>query len=720
MKKIYFALIALSACAFVACNEIGVETVNETPGTVEMTVVAGDATSKTALSGTKIIWSGTEKLKVIEAVTGGTDDKKFPSKDSSAGTTEDGGQTMSFNVTLDSHEGATSFQYVALYPNTAFNKATSLSNIAVNSLSAQDPSATGFDPAADFLISQVSDASASQPTSINMAFARKIAIAEMTIKNLDSSDDITSITFSAVKDSKDVVVAGRSKVDFTTSTVDYGSNLQSYAINMDYTGDNVKANTSSGAKTYFTCYPFSLAADDQFTVVVETASHRFTRVITLAGAQTLEFNPGDVSRFSVNMTGVTGVAKAVSLRYAEFTREDVFGHGITTNSYSAIDLDKAHGDKWTGYVNYYNSGFGIRRADDGQNDSFVKLPDFTEEISTVTVTLSASITAGSEKALLLESADDTFTGSIASLDAVTDQMEYVFDVASDNINTAYLRCKGAAAYIKKVAVVTKKAENRTQLSAPTDVTAALDGTNDIALTWTKAADAVGYEIVCTPTAGNPVVKEVGDVASYTVEGLANNTEYTITMYSIPDYYTHTKSVAAASTPASVTTTKGASYVLEAVKATGNNGYASSYNVTINEKQWNAPGNQSFDGYWRIGGKSITNADRVIYSKEAITSDNITSVVITTNGKSNTNLTVNSVKVEVYDTAAHAAAGGSTGRVAELTNTDDDWAVGTSKVLTFNKADATSWESLFYRITFNLSNSKSSNYGVDFQKAEFFE
>ena len=73
MRKIYFAIIALSACALVACNKQEKEIVNEVPGTVEMTVVAGDAATKTALSGGTIIWSGTEKLQVVEEVTGGTD-----------------------------------------------------------------------------------------------------------------------------------------------------------------------------------------------------------------------------------------------------------------------------------------------------------------------------------------------------------------------------------------------------------------------------------------------------------------------------------------------------------------------------------------------------------------------------------------------------------------------------------------------------------------------
>lgn len=727
MRKIYLAIIALSACAFAACNKQEKEIVNEVPGTVEMTVVAGDAATKTALSGGTIIWSGTEKLQVVEEVTGGTDNGKCFAKESSAGSSSDAGATMNFNVTLDSHTGATSFRYAAFYPSSAFQAVTNMSNVAVNTPYEQSPTTDSYDPAADLLISEISASSASQPTNINMAFARKVAIGKMTVKNLASSDDIVSVTFSAKQGATDVTLAGRSKVDFATSTVNYGSNIKNKSLILDFSGDGVKMNTAAGAPVYFVCYPFELnvANSGEFTVVVETATHRYTRNVVLTGAQTLNFTAGDVSRFSVDMTSANVVAKAVSLHYAEYTRADAYAAGATGNSYVNISSDKTHGDKWSGRVSYYNDGFGLRNTS-STNDSYLKLPDFVEKIMTVTVELSVAFvhnnTPEIDTYLSLESASDLASKSIASLDQVDDQMTYVFDLSAGDVKTAYLRATGNPAYVKRVIVTTAKADTRTQLSAPTGVAAALDGTNDIALTWTKAANAVGYEIVCTPGVGDPVVTEVGDVASYKVEGLANTTTYTITMYSIPDNYTHTKSVAAASTPTTVTTTKGASYVLDAVKASSNNSYASNYDVTINGKGWKAPGNQNNTGFWRIGGSS-TNcnpADRVIYSKEVITTDNISQVVINTNGKSRASITVNSIKLEVYDTAENMAAGGAEGRKALLTNTDSNWAVGTAKTVTFNKADSANWGSCFFKITFNISNSSSSNGGVDFQKASFYE
>lgn len=559
MKKNLFAIVALSACSLIACDKQDVKITDDAPRTVEMKVLAGDASTKTELNGSAIIWSGTEKLQVIEYVTGGDDDKRYFNKESSAGTTSDAGATMSFNVTLNTHNGGTAYKYAAVYPSSAFVGATSFGTVNFETPYQQDPSASSYDPHADMLISQVGEDLNSQPTSVNMAFARKVAFGKMTVKNLETTDPITKVTFSAINDATDVILAGRSSINLNTSTVTYGSNTAQKLITLDYTGDNITLNSAAGAPLYFACFPFSLAAGDSFTVTVETATHSYTRSVTLTGDQTLAFTPGDVSRFSVNMSGITGVAKAASLHYAEFTVNEVYNTlNITSSTYTVFsNYQKTHGDVWSGKINYYESkpGFGLRNAA-STNDSYLKLPDFADEISTITVMLSTPLsTIGAGKSLLLEDASNKTSGSIASLDAVADQTVYVFDVASDNITTGYLRSTGNAAYVKSVVINTKKADTRQKLSAPTGITATLNGKNDIDVSWTKAADAIGYELTCSPNAGDPIVAVVGDVNSYKFETLANETTYTISIASIPDYYVNTKSDAAYAASA-VTTLKG--------------------------------------------------------------------------------------------------------------------------------------------------------------------
>lgn len=371
MKKIVF--FALGASLLVACSkeEFDIsEKRPEAPATHQMTVMAGEDETKTEFGGTGIIWSSGDKLAVVEAVTGGTDGGKSFDYSSAEGTTSDAGATMSFNVSLSSHSGATSYRYAAIYPHTAFQTATGLANVAVETPQLQNPSASQYDKAADFLISQVSDPSATQPDDIKMCFARKVAFGQMTIKNLGSDECISSVTFQAQKYNgsgyNNVILAGTSKVNFFTSAVDYGSLQQYGSITMDYSGDNVKMDGSEGAPVFFTSYPFALAANDKFTVIVETESKRFTKTVTLAGEKTLELKAGDISRFSVNMSGIAGEEKDP---YITLSAESLSAAG--TNSYGTVQTIDENGFTWRHTAYLAASGAYLQL---NKNNSFLEIP----------------------------------------------------------------------------------------------------------------------------------------------------------------------------------------------------------------------------------------------------------------------------------------------------------------------------------------------------------
>ena len=579
MRKYLFAIIALSACALVACNKNETAITTEPAGTIEMTVTAGDVTTKTAFNGgeTGIIWSGTEKLRVIEGVTGGTDNGKYFDKESSAGTSSDAGATMDFSVTMDTHASATGFQYVALYPSSSFNKANSFTNIAVNTLDAQNPTASNFDPAADMLISQVTSESATQPTSINMAFARKVAIGKMTIKNLGSSEDITSVAFSAKKGATDVVLAGRSKVDFSTSTVDYGSNIQSKTLTLDYSGDGIKLNSAEGAPIYFISYPFLLnvANEGQFTVVVETETKRFTRTVTLTGEQTLQLKAGDVSRFSVDMSTAVEAPNAVDLRYACLTGAEYNGAG-GTNSYGNVTVEKPHkphGDKWVTCATCTNSciGIGNLAANSNAKDSYIKTPELVENIKTIILTFNTSSNSTTYKVLLVASATgNEESGLIASktFNQMDGDNKLTFDLTSESYKTVYIRAKGAQAVVSKIEVYAGE-DNRAAIApAPTSVTAVLNTdnpavTNKIDVSWTAAENASGYIVTLTPAAGDPVAQNVAaNVTSTSFTGLSYSTSYTPSVITIADPYLYKAN--SASTEGSAVATEAANYAFTTV------------------------------------------------------------------------------------------------------------------------------------------------------------
>lgn len=155
------------------------------------------------------------------------------------------------------------------------------------------------------------------------------------------------------------------------------------------------------------------------------------------------------------------------------------------------------------------------------------------------------------------------------------------------------------------------------------------------------------------------------------------------------------------------------YTLSCVKNTSNSAYATYYDVTINSKTWNAPGNQTFDGYWRIGGKDLTKVDRTITGKSNIDKP-IKKITINHKGKSHNSLTVNSVTITVATDASFKNVIDTKQYTPSIT---------TSTTGNFDLEPSSSvWESgCYYKFTINVSNSSSSsNYGFDLSSIVFYE
>ena len=85
-------------------------------------------------------------------------------------------------------------------------------------------------------------------------------------------------------------------------------------------------------------------------------------------------------------------------------------------------------------------------------------------------------------------------------------------------------------------------------------------------------------------------------------------------------------------------------------ATGsNNSYTGNCDITISDITWTVTGNAQMTP-WRIGGKSITNVDRTVYSKTAM-GNAISKVELTVGAASS--ITVNSLKLTVASDAEFA-------------------------------------------------------------------
>lgn len=532
-------------------NELKPISTNEAADVVNITVNAvGDDKTKTLIDGTAVKWASTEEfIHVFEVATPNTGDVVTSHKDSAEGVTGDSGATMSFGVsmTAKSSEDYSAFNYYAFYPAGAYYSGTAPNEVQITTRADQTPTEDSFDPRADLLMAKASDSKESQPSSLNMQFGRAVAVAKMTIKNLESTDNVVKITFSAKQGTgvgaTPINIAGRTAFDLTTGTLvsTYASNAPQQSIVIDCENILQEANKTTGAPVYFTCYPFTLnsTTPGSFKVVVETATHSFTKEVPVSSTKGLAFNSGKATVFAVDMDGIAGVEKTVDLCYAYLDASEFYAAGGTT-SYKNITVYKpAHGDAWVTYAIYTNSAIGVRRNDKGDNDSYIQLPIFKDDIKTVKVTLK-NVTASQK--ITLESSKTSSSGTIASL-TTSSATVYSFDLSSKSVKTAFFRSNGFQSQVEKIEVYAGT-DTRTAFTAPTTVEAELntdddDVTNSIDVSWTEVDDAAGYVITLTPDTGNDVVVEA-DSSPITVTGLAYEMDYLISVQAVPsDYYVNT-------------------------------------------------------------------------------------------------------------------------------------------------------------------------------------
>lgn len=139
----------------------------------------------------------------------------------------------------------------------------------------------------------------------------------------------------------------------------------------------------------------------------------------------------------------------------------------------------------------------------------------------------------------------------------------------------------------------------------------------------------------------------------------------------------------------------------------NTSYGTNYDVKFSDnKTWSIPGNQNIsDGLKIGGGKNSTIGERVIYSKSAY--DSVASIVIT-HGAKDSQITVNSLKLYVYDNAADAAEGDKTKAIETVDMSESYAANGT---VTFAPASG-NWNGKYFRIVYDMTSSvTSSNKGL---------
>lgn len=154
------------------------------------------------------------------------------------------------------------------------------------------------------------------------------------------------------------------------------------------------------------------------------------------------------------------------------------------------------------------------------------------------------------------------------------------------------------------------------------------------------------------------------------------------------------------------------YTLECKKQSGQiyQQYDKYNNITIDGFTWNAPGNLTLGDFWRIGGRSLTKVNRTITGKNAITSA-ISKVTLAHNGISNANAKINSVSLTVASDANFT-------NIIETVSISSP-SVGGTGTMDFVPESGIWAKDSYYKLTINITNSNSKNYGLDITSLKFY-
>ncbi|WP_346694415.1 hypothetical protein [uncultured Alistipes sp.] len=340
MKKFFHSLWAVAALAtvFVGCSKDEAESPANKPREISMSVIAGSELetspeSRTTLNDdNSISWETSgEFLRVFETAGETTSSSK------SEEALIDAGKAV-FNVSFTENTSATAFTYNAVYPESAWvtSNNTDANKMKLITPTNQLPTATSFDGDADLLIAYPEQRDA-QPTELQVRFKRIVAVGKMTLKNLNSTEAITSVEFIAPENKN---VTGRSYVNLNEGTVtEYGySDMHYNNVVMNY---DASLEMQSGMTAYFTCFPFEILAGETFKVVVTTPSKVFTREVTIPDGRSLAFTEGRASVFSVDMSAATEEAlETLEGEYVAIVKQGTTYYALaSTNTNSPTRLD---------------------------------------------------------------------------------------------------------------------------------------------------------------------------------------------------------------------------------------------------------------------------------------------------------------------------------------------------------------------------------------------
>lgn len=285
MKRIIIPIIA-AAVAFMSCQKEETAVVVKN-GVSKVTFNAVSVDTRTSFAPASngsypVLWNGTEEISVSYNLSGGKPGTISASSD---------GKTGTFEVAFEALD-ATSHNFYAVCPASALiGVSTNNRTLHLQIPSAQTPGEGTCDEAAQILYAK--NSSSSFPSTLDLTFGHAVAYGNLSIVLPAGVSSITSVALTS-----EIDLAGRFYLD-----VDEGGITSSTATK------SLTLNTSKTSGIYFACRPCDLSGTT-LKVVINAGGRTYTKNLNLSG-KTLKFEQGKVSKFTVDMSGISADAQVV-------------------------------------------------------------------------------------------------------------------------------------------------------------------------------------------------------------------------------------------------------------------------------------------------------------------------------------------------------------------------------------------------------------------------
>ena len=286
MKKIIISVLS-AALVFASCQK---EAAPVSSGSSEVSFTATIPQTRTSFApkdgnSYPVLWTGDEKVSVTY---------NFSTAKTAAVTASDDGSVATFAVELTEEAGAEAHNFYAVCPSSAqISASKDYQTLTVVFPSIQVPVDGSCDEAAQIIFAK--HESTKFDNSVEFAFKHISAYGNLSLKLPSGVSEISSITLTADAEKP---LAGRFFYSPSEDTFQASAGSNSITLN-----------TGKTSEVFFACVPVDLSGT-VLKVVIAANGTTYTKNINLSG-KTLKFEQGRVSKFSVDMSGVSADAKVV-------------------------------------------------------------------------------------------------------------------------------------------------------------------------------------------------------------------------------------------------------------------------------------------------------------------------------------------------------------------------------------------------------------------------